>query len=235
MKDLSLEAFKNGQVLLFDKPLRWTSFDVVNKVRWLIKKQYGIKKIKVGHAGTLDPLATGLLILCTGKMTKNIEQLMGKDKTYRAKICFGATTPSYDLEREIDATFPHDHIDQSTILKILPDFTGSILQKPPMHSAVKKDGKRLYEYARKNEEKEIHPREVQINRLDILEYEHPYLTLEIECGKGTYIRSLAHDMGKALNSGAYLAGLERTAIGDYQISDAITIPQFQKALAEDQD
>lgn len=235
MKEFSLDAFKNGQVLLFNKPLRWTSFDVVNKVRWLIKKRYGIKKIKVGHAGTLDPLATGLLILCTGKMTKNIEQLMGKEKTYRAKICFGATTPSYDLEREIDATFPHDHIDQSAILKVLADFTGNILQKPPMHSAVKKDGKRLYEYARKNEEKEIQPREVHISRLDILNYEHPYLTLEIECSKGTYIRSLAHDMGKALNSGAYLAGLERTAIGDYQISDAITIPQFQKALSEDQD
>jgi tRNA pseudouridine55 synthase len=235
MNEYNLTSFKEGKVLLFDKPLRWTSFDVVNKVRWLIKKQFGIKKIKVGHAGTLDPLATGLLIVCTGKMTKNIEQLMGKEKTYKAKICFGATTPSYDLEREINATFPYDHIDGSAILKVLPDFTGNILQKPPMHSAIKKDGKRLYEHARKNELKEIQPREVHIDRLDVLNFEHPYLTLEIECSKGTYIRSLAHDMGKALNSGAYLAGLERTAIGDYQISDAISIPQFQERLEQHQD
>ncbi len=235
MNEYNLTSFKEGKVLLFDKPLRWTSFDVVNKVRWLIKKQFGIKKIKVGHAGTLDPLATGLLIVCTGKMTKNIEQLMGKEKTYKAKICFGATTPSYDLEREINATFPYDHIDESAILKVLPNFTGNILQKPPMHSAIKKDGKRLYEHARKNELKEIQPREVHIDRLDVLNFEHPYLTLEIECSKGTYIRSLAHDMGKALNSGAYLAGLERTAIGDYQISDAISIPQFQERLEQHQD
>ena len=235
MNEFRLTSFKEGQILLFDKPLRWTSFDVVNKVRWLIKKQFGIKKIKVGHAGTLDPLASGLLILCTGKMTKNIEQLMGKEKTYRAKIYFGATTPSYDLEREIDATFPNDHINEAEILKVLPDFTGKIQQKPPIHSAIKKGGKKLYEYARNNEETEIPSREVVIHQLDILNFDHPYLELQITCSKGTYVRSLAYDLGKALNSGAYLAGLERTKIGEYSVQNAMSIPQFEKKLIEYQD
>jgi tRNA pseudouridine55 synthase len=235
MNDYSLNSLKEGQILLIDKPLRWTSFDVVNKVRCLIKKTYNIKKIKVGHAGTLDPLASGLLILCTGKMTKNIEQLMGKEKTYKAKICFGATTPSYDLEREIDATYPADHINESKILEILPDFTGNIQQIPPMHSAVKKDGKRLYEYARNNEITNVPSRQVSIHQLDILEFNHPCLKLQISCSKGTYIRSLANDLGKALASGAHLAGLERLKIGEYHVQNAMSIPEFQAHLENAQD
>ena len=232
MNEFSLASFQEGQLLLIDKPLKWTSFDVVNKIRWLIKREFGIKKIKVGHAGTLDPLASGLLIICTGKMTKRIEQLMGKEKTYLAKICFGATTPSYDLEQEVDATFPSDHIDKAEVLKVLPDFTGSIQQKPPVHSAIKKDGKKLYEYARKNEEVEIPSREVIIHRLAILNFDHPYVELEINASKGTYVRSLAHDLGKSLQSGAYLAGLKRTKIGQYSIDDAMSIAQFEKDLAQ---
>ena len=232
MNEFSLASFQEGQLLLIDKPLKWTSFDVVNKIRWLIKRQFSIKKIKVGHAGTLDPLASGLLIICTGKMTKRIEELIGKEKTYLAKICFGATTPSYDLEQEVDATFPSDHIDKAKVLKVLPDFTGSIQQKPPVHSAIKKDGKKLYEYARKNEEVEIPSREVVIHRLAVLNFDHPYVELEINSSKGTYIRSLAHDLGKALQSGAYLAGLERTKIGQYSIDDAMSITQFEEKLAQ---
>ena len=232
MNEFSLASFQEGQLLLIDKPLKWTSFDVVNKIRWLIKRQFGIKKIKVGHAGTLDPLASGLLIICTGKMTKRIEELMGNEKTYLAKICFGATTPSYDLEQEVDATFPSDHINEAEILKVLPDFTGTIQQKPPVHSAIKKDGKKLYEYARKNEEVEIPSREVVIHRLAVLNFDHPYVELEINSSKGTYIRSLAHDLGKALQSGAYLAGLERTKIGQHSIDDAMSITQFEEKLGQ---
>jgi len=222
--------FKEGSTLCFDKPLHWTSFDLVNKVRWLIRKTYNIKKIKVGHAGTLDPLATGLVIICTGKSTKTIPGLMGQKKTYTGEITLGSTTPSYDLETEIDHTYPTHHITKDAILKATKAFTGTILQKPPLFSALKKDGVRLYEYARKGEKVDVPSREVCIEKFDITHFELPKLNFEVVCSKGTYIRSLAHDFGQALNSGAHLSALKRTAIGNYEIEDALSIEAFETLL-----
>lgn len=232
MDRLTLENIKEGQVLLFDKPLHWTSFQVVNKVRWLIKKKFGLKKIKVGHAGTLDPLATGLVILCTGKATKTIESLMGQTKVYTGEFTLGATTPSYDLETEVDETYPISHISKELIDATLNQFRGEIMQRPPIFSALKKEGKRLYEFARKGEDVDIPKREVQIDHFEITNYNLPQLKFKVQCSKGTYIRSLAYDFGKALNSGAHLSELRRTQIGDYKIEDAMSIEDFEILLKD---
>ncbi|UAB82142.1 tRNA pseudouridine(55) synthase TruB [Marixanthomonas sp. SCSIO 43207] len=224
------QDFKNGQVLLIDKPLNWTSFQVVNKIRWLIKKQFGIKKIKVGHAGTLDPLATGLLILCTGKFTKKIETLQAQEKEYTGTFTLGATTPSYDLETEIDHRFDITEITSENIYEATNQFIGDIQQQPPVFSALKKEGKRLYEYARAGEKVEIPSRTVHISAFEITRIELPEVDFRVACSKGTYIRSLAHDFGKALKNGAHLSALKRTKIGDFSVENAITIEDFEKNL-----
>ena len=220
------EAFLSGQVILIDKPLNWTSFQVVNKVRWLIKKNIGVKKIKVGHAGTLDPLATGLLILCSGKMTKEIERFQGQEKTYSGTFQLGATTPSYDLETEIDQTYPTEHIKPALIEATKAQFMGEIDQYPPVFSALKKEGKRLYEYARKGEKVEIKARKVHIQSFNITSFKNQDVSFEIHCSKGTYIRSLINDFGKTLNSGAHLSSLRRTKIGDFSVDNALKIEEF---------
>ncbi|UZH56377.1 tRNA pseudouridine(55) synthase TruB [Salinimicrobium tongyeongense] len=220
------EEFKAGQILLFDKPLEWTSFQLVNKVRWLIRKNFRIKKIKVGHAGTLDPLATGLLILCTGKSTKLIESLQGQEKEYTGSFTLGATTPSYDMETEVDETFPIDHLTTERIHEATKAFLGDIQQRPPVFSALKKDGKRLYEYARSGEEVEIPTRSVNISEFEITKIDRQKVHFRVVCSKGTYIRSLAHDFGRELNSGAYLSSLRRTRIGDYSLANALTVDSF---------
>ena len=232
MDNLTLDGIKDGQVLLFDKPLHWTSFQVVNKVRWLIKQKFGLKKLKVGHAGTLDPLATGLVILCTGKATKTIESLMGQTKIYTGEFTVGATTPSYDMETEVDKTFETSHITDELIRNTLPQFRGEIMQRPPIFSALKKEGKRLYEYARKGESVDIPKRQVNIDSFDITRNNFPKLNFKVQCSKGTYIRSLAYDFGKALNSGAYLSELRRTQIGDYKVSEAFSIEDFEKFIED---
>lgn len=227
---MTAEDFKNGQVILIDKPLKWTSFQVVNKIRWAIKKRFDLKKIKVGHAGTLDPLATGLLILCTGKFTKRIEEFQAQEKEYTGTITLGCTTPSYDLETEIDERFPIAHISQELVLDTAKKFTGEIEQKPPIFSAIKKDGKRLYELARAGEKTKIKPRKIIISEFEITAIEMPKIDFKIVCSKGTYIRSLAHDFGIALNSGAHLSSLRRTRIGNFSIDDANTIEGFIESL-----
>lgn len=222
-----LEEFKNGQVLLIDKPLHWTSFQVVNKLRWHIKQKFKIKKIKVGHAGTLDPLATGLLIICTGKQTKEIAKYQGQVKKYTGTFTLGATTPSYDLETEVDKTYATDHINNEVIKKTIPKFIGKIQQKPPIFSAIKKEGKRLYEIARKGEQTEIKSREIEIFDFEITNTnDFPKVDFKVTCSKGTYIRSLAYDFGKALNSGAHLSALRRTQIGDFNVTNALTLDEF---------
>lgn len=224
------EDYKNGQVLLIDKPLEWTSFQVVNKLRYLIRKQFGIKKIKVGHAGTLDPLATGLLIICTGKFTKQIHTYQAQHKEYTGTITLGATTPSYDLETEVDATFETSAITETQIHKATSQFIGDILQQPPVFSALKKEGKRLYEYARAGEEVDIPKREVHISAFEITNIDMPTIQFRVACSKGTYIRSLAHDFGKALTNGAHLSALRRTKIGDFDVKDALSIAEFEDQL-----
>ncbi len=210
--------FEEGALVLVDKPLKWTSFDVVNKIRWCLRRKYG--KLKVGHAGTLDPLATGLVIVCIGKWTKQIESYMGQQKEYLAQICLGATTSSFDLETEIDARYPWEHITRDSFEKILLQFTGEIQQIPPVYSAVRVDGVRAYEKARKGKGPEMLPRKVYIKEIEVVKFELPYVELRIVCGKGTYIRSLAHDIGKACGSGAYLSGLRRMKIGEFRVERA---------------
>ena len=217
-------------MLLIDKPLNWTSFQVVNKIRWLIKQQFSIKKIKVGHAGTLDPLATGLLILCTGKFTKKIETYQAQVKEYTGTITLGATTPSYDLESEIDEKFDISGISEADILKNTQQFLGKIQQQPPIFSALKKNGKRLYEYAREGSKIEIPSRAVTITEFEITKIELPCIEFRIVCGKGTYIRSLAHDFGKSLNNGAHLSSLRRTKIGEFWVEDAISVLEFENVF-----
>ena len=224
------EDYKNGQVLLIDKPLNWTSFQVVNKLRWEIRQRFNIKKIKVGHAGTLDPLATGLLIICTGKQTKEIHVYQGQIKEYTGTITLGATTPSYDLETEINETFSTKHITEDLLKKTTKQFIGDIQQKPPIFSAIKKDGKRLYELARKGETTEIASRQVTISEFEITKIDLPKVGFRVVCSKGTYIRSLAFDFGKALNSGAHLSALRRTKIGDFSIDKANSVEGFIKNL-----
>lgn len=226
MQNQSVESYKEGQVLLIDKPLNWTSFQVVNKIRWLIKRKFSIKKIKVGHAGTLDPLATGLLILCTGKFTKKIEEFQGMVKEYTGEITLGATTPSYDLETEVNEHFSIQHINTERIYKAAESFIGEISQKPPIFSAIKKEGKRLYEIAREGKQTEIKPRKITIYEFEITNISLPKVQFRVVCSKGTYIRSLAYDFGKALDSGGYLSKLRRTKIGDFNVEKAVSIEVF---------
>ena len=228
--NVSIDDFKEGQLLLIDKPLKWTSFQVVNKLRWLISNTFKIKKIKVGHAGTLDPLASGLLLICTGKMTKKIEEYQGMPKEYTGTFTVGATTPSFDMETEINQNFPFDHITEGFIIETAQKFLGEIDQKPPLYSAIKKDGDRLYDIARRGETTEIASRKVSIYTFEITEVNLPDISFRITCSKGTYIRSIADDFGRALNSGAYLSALRRTKIGDYSVENAISPIKFQENL-----
>ena len=229
---ISKEDYLSGQVLLIDKPLHWTSFQVVNKLRWEIRQAFNIKKIKVGHAGTLDPLATGLLVICTGKMTKQIDTFQGQIKEYTGTIVLGSTTPSFDLETEINETFSTHHITPELIHKTTKQFIGNIQQFPPVFSALKKDGKRLYEYARAGEDVEIKPRTVSIEEFEITHIDCLNIDFRVVCSKGTYIRSLANDFGKTLNSGAHLSALRRTKIGAFHVKNAVTIENFINQLKD---
>ncbi len=225
------EDYLDGQILLIDKPLTWTSFQAVNKLKYILKREYNLpKKFKIGHAGTLDPLATGLLIICTGKFTKRITEIQSQAKEYTGTITVGATTPSYDLETEIDATFSTEHITDELIQETVKQFMGEIDQKPPVFSAIKKDGKRLYEHARAGEEVEIAFRKTTIHEFEITRIALPEIDFRVKCSKGTYIRSLAFDFGKALNSGAYLSVLRRTKIGNYSVTNAIVADAFEQQL-----
>ena len=220
---LQKQDYQTGQVLLIDKPLGWTSFQVVNKVRWLIRQEFDIKKIKVGHAGTLDPLASGLLILCTGKFTKQIQSYQAQHKEYTGTITLGGTTPSYDLETDIDQKFATTGITKEAVNKAREQFVGDIMQQPPIFSALKKEGKRLYEYARAGETVEIPKRPVHISAFEITRVDLPDVHFRVACSKGTYIRSLAHDFGKALNNGGHLSALRRTKIGEFDVKNAQTL------------
>ena len=224
------EDFLEGQLLLVDKPLNWTSFQAVNKIKWGIRKAFNLKKIKVGHAGTLDPLATGLLIICTGKFTKKITEIQGQTKEYTGTITVGGTTPSFDLETEVNKTFATEHITPELITTTIPQFLGEIEQVPPVFSALKKDGKRLYEYAREGKEVEVKKRQITISEFEVTAINLPEIEFRIVCSKGTYIRSIANDFGKALNSGGYLSALRRTKIGDYNVNIAIDPTTFEKTL-----
>lgn len=218
--------FQNGEVILIDKELNWTSFDVVSKLRNSIKKKLDLKKIKVGHAGTLDPLATGLLIICTGKMTKRIDEFSCLNKTYTGKITIGSSTPSYDLETKPNVYYPTDHINDELILNTAKKFIGKILQKPPIFSAVKKDGVRLYKLARKGVNVKVEKREITIHDFTITSINFPEIEFSVCCSKGTYIRSLANDYGKELGSGAHLSELRRTSIGEYSVDNSYKLMSF---------
>lgn len=225
------EKYLEGQVILIDKPLTWSSFQAVNKLKYILKRKYDLpKKFKIGHAGTLDPLASGLLIICTGKFTKKITEIQAQTKEYTGTITVGATTPSYDLETEVNATFPTEHITEGLIIETTKQFLGEIDQKPPVFSAIKKEGKRLYEHARAGEEVEIAPRKTTIYEFEITKINLPEISFRVQCSKGTYIRSLAFDFGIALNSGAYLSELRRTKIGDYSVSNGVTPEEFERQL-----
>jgi tRNA pseudouridine55 synthase len=224
------EDFLEGQLILIDKPLNWSSFQAVNAVKWAIRKRFQLKKIKVGHAGTLDPLASGLLLICAGKFTKRIHEFQGMPKEYEGTITLGSSTPSYDLETEVDNVYPTDHITHELIHKTKALFLGKIAQKPPVFSALKKDGKRMYEYAREGKELEIKARFVEVLEFEILEINLPVLRFRIRCSKGTYIRSIAHDFGKALNSGSHLSSLRRTKIGDYNVNNAVAPANFKETM-----
>lgn len=227
---MTAEDYLTGQVLLIDKPLQWTSFQVVNKLRWEIRRAFNIKKIKVGHAGTLDPLATGLLVICTGKMTKNIDSFQAQIKEYTGTLVLGSTTPSFDLETEVDQTYPTAHLTEALIHEATHQFIGDISQFPPVFSALKKDGKRLYEFARAGEAVDIPSRQVHISEFEITHINNLEVNFRVVCSKGTYIRSLANDFGKALNSGAHLSVLRRTKIGDFEVTQAVNVEDFIKAL-----
>ncbi len=215
--------FISGETIVINKPYGWTSFDAVKRVRGAIQRRLNVKKFKVGHAGTLDPLATGVLLICTGRATRTIETLQNGWKEYVAEITFGATTPSYDLEKEIDATYPWEHITRESIESVLPRFTGRVMQVPPVFSAVKVDGKRAYKYARKGQEVEIKAKPLEIKEMEIVSWQPPVLTLRVLCSKGTYIRAIARDLGEALHSGAHLSGLKRIRVGDYRLEDALSV------------
>ncbi len=222
--------FKEGEVLYFDKPLKWTSFAVVNKIRYHISRKLGVKKIKVGHAGTLDPLATGVMIICTGKATKRIEEFQYHTKEYIATLQLGATTPSFDLEKEIDATYPIEHITREMVEDVLKKFIGTIKQVPPAFSACKVDGKRAYEMARNGDEVELKPKILVIDEIELLEYNLPEIKIRVVCSKGTYIRALARDIGEALHSGAHLTGLVRTRVGNVRLEDCMKVEDFETWL-----
>ena len=226
--------FIEGEVLAFDKPLHWTSFDLVAKVRYALCHKLERKKLKVGHSGTLDPLATGVVLVCTGKKTKLIDKLQYDVKEYVATLQLGATTPSYDMEKPVDATYPTDHITRQLINETLSQFIGEQWQTPPMFSAIQINGKRAYEFARKGEEVELKPRLLVIDELEVLAFdvEQMQLTIRVVCSKGTYIRALARDIGERLGSGAYLTALRRTRVGDVHVEDCLTIEQFLNTLKD---
>ncbi len=228
---MTAEDYLNGQILLIDKPLKWSSFQAVNKLKYALINKVGLpKKFKIGHAGTLDPLATGLLIVCTGKFTKRITEIQGQAKEYTGTFHIGATTPSYDLETEIDQTYPTSHINEALIHKTVNQFLGEIDQKPPIFSAIKKDGVRLYEHARAGETIEIASRKTTIHEFEITRIALPEVDFRVVCSKGTYIRSLAYDFGKAMNSGSHLTVLRRTKIGDYNVINAVDVTLFEQTL-----
>ena len=228
---MTSEDYQNGQILLIDKPLNWTSFQAVNKIKYALINKVGLpKKFKIGHAGTLDPLASGLLLICTGKFTKIISELQGQAKEYTGTFYIGATTPSYDLETEIDENYPISHIDDALIKEIAKLFLGEIDQKPPIYSAIKKGGVRLYEHARAGEVIEIESRKTTIYEFEISRIALPEIDFRVVCSKGTYIRSLAFDFGKALNSGAHLTALRRTKIGDFHVENATDVILFEANL-----
>lgn len=224
--------FEEGEVFLLDKPLNWTSFDLVKRIRHRVCNHLGVKKLKVGHAGTLDPLATGLMIICTGRATKQIDTYLTDTKEYIAKIFVGATTPSYDLESEVDQTYPTEHISRELIDTAINSFLGEISQTPPIFSAIKIDGKRAYDLARAGQEVEMVSRKITMIELEVISFEMPYLEVRILCSKGTYIRSFARDIGLALKSGAYLAALKRTKIGEFALENAHNTDIFLKYLEE---
>jgi tRNA pseudouridine55 synthase len=232
MSSEKISSFEEGQVLLFEKPSYWTSFDLVNKVRIILRSNLGIRKIKIGHAGTLDPLASGLMIICTGKATKKIEEFRDLDKEYVTTIHLGETTPSHDLETEISGRFPVEQITENLVLTALEGFLGEQKQIPPVYSAKMINGKRAYEYARKGIQKEMTPVTVFFRELELLSYGIPDLRIKILCSKGTYIRSFARDLGFALKSGAYLSSLERTAIGNYSLKNAFSLENFEKYIKD---
>ena len=225
-----LEDFQNGQRLIIDNPQNWTSIQVVNKLRWHIRKTMDIKKIKVGHAGTLDPLATGLLVICTGKMTKQINEFQAQIKEYTGTITLGSTTPSFDLETDINQTYPTEHITEKLVHETTKQFIGDIEQYPPVFSAIKKDGKRLYEFARAGESVEIKSRTINISEFEITRFQNNEVDFRVVCSKGTYIRSLANDFGKALQSGGHLSTLRRTKIGGFHVDNALSIENFIENL-----
>lgn len=222
--------FLAGEVLYFDKPYRWTSFDVVGRVRWQLCRKLGVRKLKVGHAGTLDPLATGVLTVCTGRATKRIGELQYANKEYVATIRLGATTPSFDLEKPIDATYPTEHITREMVEETLQKFTGTIQQIPPAFSACKVDGKRAYKIARKGNEVELKPKTLQIDEMELLDCSLPDITIRIVCSKGTYIRALARDIGFSLQSGGHLTALRRTRVGDISAADCLDPEHFAEWL-----
>ena len=222
--------FVAGEVLAIYKPYTWTSFQIVNKVRYHLSRQLKVKRFKVGHAGTLDPLATGVLLVCTGKATKRIEELQSQTKEYEAEIMLGATTPSYDMEHPVNATYPYEHITEEAVREVLETFVGDIAQRPPLFSACKVDGKRAYDLARKGSDMELAPKQIRIDSIELLQCELPKIKIRVVCGKGTYIRSLARDIGEALGSGAYLTALARTRIGEYKLNDCINPETFQEWL-----
>ena len=219
----SFDDINKGKIILVDKPINWTSFDVVKYIRKSLQLKFKIRKIKVGHAGTLDPLATGLLIICIGKQTKNISEYQDLAKTYIGKFKLGETTLSYDAETDVIEKFKYEHITINDLKELANEFIGNSMQKPPIYSAIKKNGKRLYDYARKNKEVEIDEREIHIHNFEILDFISPYIKFKIECSKGTYIRTIANDFGKRLSSGSYLYELRRTKIGAFSVLNALDI------------
>lgn len=231
---MTAEDYLNGQILLVDKPLKWSSFQAVNKLKYALINKVGLpKKFKIGHAGTLDPLATGLLIVCTGKFTKRITEIQGQAKEYTGTFFIGATTPSYDLETEIDQEYPSSHIDEALIHETVKQFLGEIDQIPPIFSAIKKDGVRLYEHARAGETIEIASRKTTIHEFEITRIALPEIDFRVVCSKGTYIRSLAFDFGKAMHSGSHLTALRRTKIGDYDVAQAVDVTLFEQNLSNE--
>tara|TARA_Y100000768_G_scaffold387692_1_gene379859 strand:- start:106 stop:801 length:696 start_codon:yes stop_codon:yes gene_type:complete len=228
--NLNQKDFIEGKLLLIKKPINWTSFQIVNKIRWLIKMKFNLKKIKVGHAGTLDPLATGLLIICTGKLTKKIIDFQNLNKSYKGTFVIGATTPSFDLETKVSSNVSIDKIKNDYLFKTSKKFLGRINQEPPLFSAIKINGKKLYDYARKNENIKIPKREIIISKFELTKINLPEIDFEIDCSKGTYIRSVANDFGKEIKVGAYLKSLCRTSIGNYNIKNAISIKTFEKFI-----
>lgn len=230
---MELTKYQLGEVLLVDKPLTWTSFQAVNKLKYAIRKTYGLKKIKIGHAGTLDPLATGLLIICTGKKTKTIETYQGQEKEYTGIIKLGATTPSYDKETEEDAQFSIDHITEEAIYEKAKEFVGEQDQFPPIFSAIKQKGEAIYKKARRGEEVIVKSRKVTFYEVEITAIQLPYVSFRVRCSKGTYLRSFAYDFGKALNSGGYLTKLRRTRIGDFHVNDALSVEDLAEKISNE--